>query len=93
MYVYRRPGLEKFLQSVSKFCELWVYTAAEKEYADAILNSIDLNGLISKRFYRDVSTCIGMSMILIHVYSPAKQSSYQSNQRVIKLYISRDYKI
>ena len=80
MYVYRRPGLEKFLQSVSKFCELWVYTAAEKEYADAILNSIDLNGLISKRFYRDVSIVKGM----ILEYSPAEQLSYQSSQRVIK---------
>ncbi len=52
--MYRRPYLEEFLAAVSSFCELWVYTASEKEYADEILNNIDLNGLITKRFYRDV---------------------------------------
>lgn len=39
--VYLRPGLRRFLRKVSKMCEVVLWTAGERSYAEAILNRID----------------------------------------------------
>ena len=41
---------------------MFIYTAAVKEYADAILDRIDPKGYIKKRFYRDVRSVRVRSM-------------------------------
>ena len=52
-YVYERYGLREFLKEVAQLFEVWVFTAATKEYADAILLKLDPEGSIfSKRLYR-----------------------------------------
>lgn len=51
-YVYKRPYLDLFLQTLSEFCELALYTSATQDYADTILNFIDKKNLIHKKFYR-----------------------------------------
>lgn len=40
---------------MSHIFELVVFTASIKEYADKVIDYIDPNGLIKRRFYRDVS--------------------------------------
>ena len=56
MYVEKRPFLFEFLEAVNQIFDVWVYTAGNKKYADAVLNSVDPKGkLIQRRFYRD--TC------------------------------------
>lgn len=52
----KRPHLDEFLKAASQVFTLYVYTAGKKQYADNILNVIDPNHLIEKRFYRD--SCI-----------------------------------
>lgn len=47
-----RPGVHKFLQEMSSYYELVVFTAGLKDYADWILNDFDRHGLISYRLYR-----------------------------------------
>lgn len=48
-----RPHLKEFLEDMSKYYEIIIYTAAEQEYADKILNFIDPKGTIfSFRLYR-----------------------------------------
>ncbi len=48
-----RPYVNIFLEKMSKFYELIVFTAGEKEYADWILDRLDpKNRLISHRLYR-----------------------------------------
>jgi len=47
-----RPGVHKFLQEMSSYFELVVFTAGLKDYADWILNDFDRQGLISYRLYR-----------------------------------------
>lgn len=47
-----RPYCHEFLEEMSKYFELVIFTAAVKEYADSILDSIDKKGLLSYRLYR-----------------------------------------
>ena len=55
-----RPGLDDFLEHLSEWYEIVIFTAATKDYADAILDEIDLNGnLFTYRLYREHTTIIG----------------------------------
>ena len=56
--MHKRPGLDMFLEEVHRYCDLYIFTASVKDYADAIIDRIDPKGYIptSKRFYRDVRT-------------------------------------
>lgn len=58
-YLYKRPHLDNFLNTMSQFCDIHIYTAATKEYADKIIDYIDKNKLIVKRYYR--SDCINVA--------------------------------
>lgn len=53
MYVEPRPLAKHFLKAVSEIFTVYIYTAGEKKYADAVLNIIDPENKIEKRFYRD----------------------------------------
>ena len=56
MFIQKRPLLDEFLDAVNKIFDIWVYTAGNKKYADAVLNEIDpKNQIFQRRFYRD--TC------------------------------------
>ena len=51
-----------FLRKMSRFYEIIVFTASEKDYADAVLNELDSQGLIRHRLYREHCLKIGKSM-------------------------------
>ena len=52
--MYERTGARQFLQEVSKLFDVWLFTAAKKEYADAILKQLDSKGeIFTKRLYRE----------------------------------------
>lgn len=51
-YVVTRPYLDYFLRKLSKSFEIVVFTAANSEYADAILNEFDKKKYIAYRLYR-----------------------------------------
>jgi hypothetical protein len=48
-----RPYAYTFLKNMSAYFEIIIFTAAEKKYADWILNKIDTNNVISHRLYRE----------------------------------------
>ena len=54
--VYIRPGLAHFLKLLDQLFEVVVFTAGEKDYADAVLDYVDPEGYIAHRLYRE-STC------------------------------------
>ena len=56
IYVYKRPGLDDFLKYVSKTFEIFIYTYAERFYAEPILNVILPFLDEDHRLYRD--SCI-----------------------------------
>ena len=52
-YFFLRPGTIEFLEEISKFYEIIIFTSSPKEYADDILDKIDKKGeLISHRLYK-----------------------------------------
>ena len=56
MFIEKRPLLDEFLDAVNKIFDVWVYTAGNRKYADAVLDEIDpKNQIFQRRFYRD--TC------------------------------------
>ena len=57
-YIYKRPNLDNFLLTLSQYSELIIYTASTKEYADKVIDHIDKNKLITKRYYR--TDCINV---------------------------------
>lgn len=57
-YVQIRPGLETLFQELAKNYEIIVFTAAIQSYADAVLDTLDVDKVISLRLYRDSCTMI-----------------------------------
>lgn len=51
--VHTRPWLTDFLEQLAKHFEVGIFTAAEEVYAGPVLDTIDPNGLIAFRLYRD----------------------------------------
>ena len=55
-----RPGVAQFLEQLDPYYKFVVFTAAQKMYADFVINKIDPNGVyIKERFYRDHCRLIG----------------------------------
>ncbi|XP_052477984.1 uncharacterized protein LOC105775132 [Gossypium raimondii] len=52
-YVLKRPGVDEFLEAISKKYEVVVFTAGLEQYASLLLDVLDPKGLISHRLYRD----------------------------------------
>ncbi|KAK8502332.1 hypothetical protein V6N12_002048 [Hibiscus sabdariffa] len=52
-YVLKRPGVDEFLEAISKKYEVVVFTAGLEPYASLLLDILDPKGLISHRLYRD----------------------------------------
>ena len=51
-FIQIRPGAELFVEELSKFYELVIFTAAMQDYADLVLDQLDPNNYISYRLYR-----------------------------------------
>ena len=51
-----RPYAETFLEEMSEYYEIIIFTAALQDYADFILDIIDVKKSISHRFYRQHTT-------------------------------------
>ena len=70
-----RPGTEEFLEQMSKYYEIVIFTAATQDYADWVLDKIDPEHHISHRLYRQ------------HAY--AKDSNARIVKVIPKLYFFR----
>ena len=51
--VYKRPFVDEFLEKMSKYYNLIIFTASVQEYADPLLDQLDKNRLIKLRYYRN----------------------------------------
>lgn len=61
--IFLRPGAKKFLEEVSKYFEVGIFTASVPEYADAVINYLDPeNKFIKFRLYRN--NCINVKDLL-----------------------------
>ena len=57
-YVKVRMGTENFIRVLSKFCEIVIFTASTKYYADIVIDGLDCKDLIDYRLYRQHTTVI-----------------------------------
>ena len=62
-YLYTRPGLEDFLTYAQANFEVFIYTFAERDYAEEVLNKIAPNIDEDHRLYRD--SCIVKKNLII----------------------------
>lgn len=62
-YLYTRPGLEDFLEYAQANFEVFIYTFAERDYAEEVLNNIAPNIDEDHRLYRD--SCIVKKNLII----------------------------
>jgi len=53
VYLSKRPYLDKFLSQLNNYYEICIYSASSKKYASSIIDIIDTNNIISKKFFRD----------------------------------------
>jgi Dullard-like phosphatase family protein len=51
-YVQVRPYAEYFISEMGKYFEIVIFTSAEEEYANIVLDEIDKNKVISHKLYR-----------------------------------------
>ena len=51
-YVKVRLGTEKFIKELSVYCEICIFTASTKYYADTVINGLGNHNLIDYRLYR-----------------------------------------
>ena len=51
-YVKVRKGTEKFIEELSAYCEICIFTASTKYYADTVINGLGNHDLIDYRLYR-----------------------------------------
>ena len=53
IFVYKRPFLDIFLKEMHKIFNIYVFTASIEKYAKPLLEKLDKNKLIIKKFYRE----------------------------------------
>ena len=52
-YVNTRPYLRRFLAAVAKWYDVVIFTASMRDYADRVIDKIDLMGVVQQRYYRE----------------------------------------
>ena len=52
-YVKVRMGAENFITVLSKYCEIVIFTASTKYYADIVIDGLDCKNLIDYKLYRE----------------------------------------
>jgi RNA polymerase II subunit A small phosphatase-like protein len=56
VYVKKRPGCEEFLEEMAKYYEVFIYTASLAEYADPVIDLLDLKKFVAVRLFRESCT-------------------------------------
>ncbi|GAB5366073.1 hypothetical protein AAMO2058_001113100 [Amorphochlora amoebiformis] len=52
-FVFKRPYLDEFLEEMSCYFEIVIFTASVKQYADPLIDILDSRGVIARRYFRD----------------------------------------
>ena len=63
IHVLIRPGVQAFLQRLSKLYEIVIFTASVSKYADPLLDILDKENYCSFRLFREHCTLMGMTYI------------------------------
>jgi len=104
-YVRKRPHVDLFLETVSQWFELVIFTASLPVYANAVINKLDPKGRIKRRYYRQSCTnkagsyvkelhtvCKDLSKVVLVDNSPAAYSHNKENGIAIDDYFGTNLK-
>lgn len=58
LYVSKRPHVDGFLKEMGKIFEIVVFTAGVSEYANPLLDKLDVRGVIAGRLFREHCTIV-----------------------------------
>jgi len=102
-YVRKRPHVDHFLETVSQWFEVIVFTASISPYANAVIDKLDPKRLISRRYYRQSCmnkggsyvkdlrvVCKDLSKVIIIDNSPIAYSCNKENAIPIDDYIGNN---
>ena len=56
IFVSKRPGVDNFLNVMSQYYEVVIFTASLSKYADPLMNQMDVNGVCTMRLFREHCT-------------------------------------
>lgn len=59
VYIWKRPHVREFLHEAAKLYEIVVYTAGHKRYAEPLIDMLDVDRVIRRRYYREHCTSDG----------------------------------
>eukprot|EP01103_Thecamoeba_quadrilineata_P011648 TRINITY_DN2821_c0_g2_i2.p1 TRINITY_DN2821_c0_g2~~TRINITY_DN2821_c0_g2_i2.p1 ORF type:complete len:233 (-),score=25.53 TRINITY_DN2821_c0_g2_i2:174-872(-) len=62
-YVFKRPHVDYFLEKVSEWYDIIIFTASMKQYAEPVINKLDPKGLTKGRYFRE--SCLERKGLLI----------------------------
>lgn len=63
VYVYKRPFVDEFLETMSRHYELAIFTASLKVYCDAVMEQLDPQGICTHRLYRN--SCVQSNGVFV----------------------------
>ena len=63
IHVLVRPGVQEFLEKISKIYEIVIFTASISKYAEPLLDILDKKKLCSFRLFREHCTLINSSFV------------------------------
>lgn len=89
-HVWERPFLHTFLRAMSRLYNLVVFTASAPAYADPILDRIDTNGYIKRRYYR--ADCVA-KRFRVPAAQPPKQALSEPNPEREEVHLVKDLTI
>ena len=59
LYINIRPGAKEFIEELSYYYEIIIFTASSEKYANTIMNIIDIKNKVSHKMFRDDCTILG----------------------------------
>ncbi|KAH8394851.1 hypothetical protein KR222_008059, partial [Zaprionus bogoriensis] len=100
-HVFKRPYVDEFLDFVSKWYDLVIYTASMEPYASSVVDKLDAGrGILQRRYYRQhcmpASSYLGkdlymvnkdLSRVFIIDNSPSAYREFPQNAIPIKSYV------
>lgn len=102
-FVKKRPHVDHFLETVSQWFELVIFTASLSIYANAVIDKLDPKRHINRRYYRQSCThksgsyikdlqvvCKDLSKVVIIDNSPAAYSINKENGIAIDDYVGNN---
>jgi TFIIF-interacting CTD phosphatase-like protein len=63
-----RPYAREFLRNMAQYYEVHIFTASVKSYADPIIDLLDINKVVRKRYYRDHCIRIKDQFYKVNIY-------------------------